>query len=57
MKRALAIVFVLAAFAAAFSFGRDRGITIGVEETTRLYMQMAPPCVPSVPYEAPISTG
>ena len=57
MKRALPLVFAFAALVAAFSLGQDSGITLGVEETTRFYTQMAPPCVPSMPYEAPIPTG
>jgi hypothetical protein len=57
VRRTLAGVFVVAALVAAYSLGQDRGITLGVEETTRFYWDMRLPCVPSTPYEAPIPTG
>jgi hypothetical protein len=36
MRRALAVVFVVAALVATFIVGQDRGITLGVEEAMAL---------------------
>jgi hypothetical protein len=42
VKRALTVVFVVAALVAAYSLGQDRGIRLGVEETTKFYWQHVP---------------
>ena len=52
MKRALIVVFVLAALAGTFTFGLYWGINMGIEEYAKFH-----PVVVPIPCPAPTSFG